>query len=167
MPRPSTALSGRTSVFRRLAAVIARVRRWLNGGPPPRHLFAHAPDALFAADVNGRLTALNPAGERLLGRPRRDVLGHTWADFAAGPCEWAVRDLSVGRDRATYELTLRTPAGRPGAVLEISTRTVVASGQVTGVVGVARDISDRRRAEADARQAARLEAAGRLAAGGR
>jgi PAS domain S-box-containing protein len=50
-------------------------------GTQLRILFAHASDAIFVADLDGRYTEVNEAGCRLLGRPAAEILGHAITEF--------------------------------------------------------------------------------------
>ncbi len=41
-------------------------------------LFENANDMVFTHDLAGRITSINKAGERLLQRPRDEILSRTW-----------------------------------------------------------------------------------------
>ena len=45
-------------------------------------LFENANDMVFTHDLDGRITSINKAGERLLQRPREAILGKTWLSFS-------------------------------------------------------------------------------------
>jgi PAS domain S-box-containing protein len=105
-------------------------------------------EGFVAYDGNWRMTYMNAAGERILGRRREDVLGKTW--HQAFP-------HAVGNEvDQMYQRVMRTRTGERmeyyyphyGRWMEIS-----ASPVRTGGVGVYfRDISDRKRAEEELRQ---------------
>ena len=125
-------------------------------------LVSEAPVALFTADADGRLTSargrgiealgLDPA--RALGQPLADRFEHVAGAAAALQRAYAGEEVAwaAGADDRTFECRLRPLYGKPG--------------QVTGILGVAIDVTDRERAEtaqARARRAAEAVAQGRSA----
>ncbi len=105
-------------------------------------------EGFVAYDGNWRMTYMNAAGERILGRRREDVLGKTWHEAFPHAVGNPVDQM--------YQRVMRTRAGERmeyfyphyGRWLEIS-----ASPVRTGGVGVYfRDISDRKRAEEELRE---------------
>ena len=115
-------------------------------------------DLIFAKDAHGRYTFANPATLASLGRAAHDVIGRRDEDFTADPAA-ARRRMESDRDVLTAGLTVEyeEPATRPDAapqtwlVRKMPLRD--AAGRITGVLGIARDISSRKeaheRAEAD------------------
>jgi PAS domain S-box-containing protein len=131
-----------------------------------RALVEHSPDMMVRLDRELRYVYLNPAVERLLGRPAEEFLGRTMAEAARyAPAElvalWEETVLRVfaSGEPATAEFSLPSPTG----ARFLHTRVVPESGEggtVETVLSIARDITDRRAAEE--RQAVLVEA-GRLA----
>ena len=131
-------------------------------------------DSIFCKDLDSRFTFVNPAMERLFGRPARELLGLTPrelfdeqsaaiveavdAPVFLGQVSKAIRTLNIqGEDRTFH--TIQVP-------------TRGAGGEVTGICGIVRDITDAKRAEeqhrkleARVRQAQKLESLGILASG--
>lgn len=107
-----------------------------------RELFDNANDMVFTADLSGRLTSINRAGEHLSGYSRNEVgsldLGVMLPDALEGP-----EPLDHTRRR---EVEMVAKDGRR-LLLEVSTRPVFEGGEPVGIQGIARDISDRRNAE--------------------
>lgn len=110
------------------------------------------PDIVFLKDAQGAYLLANPAAAALFGRPREEILGRD--DRALFPPEEAARIME--RDRAimekrrpeTYEETLTI--GDSLAVLETAKAPYYDySGRMAGLVGVARDITERNRARAE------------------
>ncbi len=109
-----------------------------------RELFENANDIVFTTDLNGRVTSINHAGERLSGYSRDEArlldLKVMLPHAAGSGAEMALADLQ----RREVEMVARD--GRR-MLLEISTRPIFEGGQAVGMQGIARDITDRRNAE--------------------
>jgi PAS domain S-box-containing protein len=106
-------------------------------------LFENANDMVFTADLAGRLTSLNRAGERLTGYPRSEALTLDLKALfpqSSGAAPMAFSDLHG------TEVEMLARDGRR-VLLEISTRPVMESGREVGMQGIARDITGRRQAE--------------------
>ncbi|MFO1502029.1 MAG: PAS domain S-box protein, partial [Verrucomicrobiota bacterium] len=129
-------------------------------------LVEHANDMIYTLDADGRITSVNPAGEVLLGRPAQELIGVAFerfiADGAAFPGLNSEHPALTETLRTRYELQLRGPGGRAIPV-EISSWRSSQNGQ-DEVQGIVRDMSDRKRAEAELEAAhAKLIAASRQA----
>jgi two-component system, cell cycle sensor histidine kinase and response regulator CckA len=140
-----------------------------------RNLFENAKDTVFTCDLEGNFTSINPAGERLTEYSVEEMLKSDFSLVVAPEYVKSVQEMVVakaGGDVATiYELEIITKSGQRVWV-EISSRTIHSQGKPVGVQGIARDISERKRAE-EARHASqlrlqqsqKLEAIGELAGG--
>jgi diguanylate cyclase (GGDEF)-like protein/PAS domain S-box-containing protein len=108
-----------------------------------------SPDAITSADLEGKLISWNPGAERLFGFTAKEALGRT-----AG---WMLpdnkrRELEAFRDRvlngetvAGWETERARKDGRP-VFFESSYAPISdAHGQITGIVGVHRDVSQVKR----------------------
>jgi PAS domain S-box-containing protein len=116
-----------------------------------RDLFENANDAIFTADLDGRLTSINRAAEWLSGYSRKEALTLKLTTLiAAGNVRPTRRGGRLRLDRLEesrrYELEIVTRDGRRVPV-EVSTRRLYAAGTLVGLQGIARDITDRRTAE--------------------
>jgi signal transduction histidine kinase/CheY-like chemotaxis protein len=153
-----------TALFRTLAAYVERERA---GALRVEELLAGAPDGMVATDASGVVLAFNGRAEEFFGLARGDVLGRPitslpgWLWPEPGPLELdalgSAPELSVG-DLTLEARVRRTRVDEEGRPLEW--------------LYVLRDVTDRRRAEEDARRlklqlehAQRLEAVGQLAGG--
>ncbi|NUB21305.1 PAS domain S-box protein [Azospirillum formosense] len=109
-------------------------------------------DPIFAKDRERRFTLVNSATARLLGRMREEVAGLTDEDLfppeeAARLDDLCGRVIATGREE-TVEEELPFPTEEGKRVLMISVMPLRdAWGAAIGVVGVARDITARKRAE--------------------
>ncbi len=134
-------------------------------------MFANAADYLFVIDTppDGRfiLADVNPAVEAALGRSAQSLRGRELGETA--PPDTAVliqrhcREMMKNRAVVTYEDPIQTVAGP--RVWETTLAPVLDGGRVVRIVGCARDISERARAEEQIRKAQRMEAVGQLTGG--
>jgi PAS domain S-box-containing protein len=116
-----------------------------------RDLFENANDIMYTLDLDGNLTSLNKAGERITGYTREEVLnGPIGPLLANGEAEIMKQMLErklMGTDTlTTYELEATTK-DRQKLFLEVSSRLIYRDGQPVGIQGIARDISERKRAQ--------------------
>ena len=116
-----------------------------------RDLFENANDVFYTLDLEGRITGLNRRAEVVLGYTREEAIGKSAADIV--PPEYrplmqeALRQkLAGGVSPIVYEIGMIRKDGNP-VRLEVSSRLIVRDGVPVGVQGVARDITDRKRAE--------------------
>jgi PAS domain S-box-containing protein len=116
-----------------------------------RDLFENANDIMYTLDLEGNLTSLNKAGERITGYNREELLNGPIAPLLApGEAEIMRQMLErklIGSDSlTTYELEAATKDGQR-LFLEVSSRLIYRAGRPAGIQGIARDISDRKRAQ--------------------
>ena len=116
-----------------------------------RELFENASDLVYTHDLEGRLTSVNKAAERIAGYSREEALGMSiWQFLSPESCELAqemIRQELGGTSQITFEVTLLTKDQRRAA-LEIGARLLFKNGIPVGVQGIGRDITARKRAEA-------------------
>ncbi len=130
---------------RRVEARTAELRR---SEERYRELFDNAGDLVYTHDLAGNLTDVNRATERLTGYAREEVLRLNVRELVAPDDRAVLQRLLQARDPLPpTELGLVTRDGRR-VPLEVSLRRVVEAGQPIGVQGIARDISERKRLEA-------------------
>jgi two-component system cell cycle sensor histidine kinase/response regulator CckA len=125
-------------------------------------------DIIFALAPDGTVMSLNAAFETVTGWPAAEWLGK--------PFEQLVHPDDLGLLFELVERAVRRQAG-PVSQLRVRTRKgdyrmgefaatpQFREGQLVGVLGIARDITDRLSLEQQLRQAQKMEAVGRLAAG--
>jgi PAS domain S-box-containing protein len=133
-----------------------------------RAIMDNAPVSIFLKDREGRYRVVNQQLADSLGIPADRMIGHTDAELmpelAALSRESDELVLKHGRI-ARVERPARVP--RPGLEhVEILKFPIFAEdGSVTGLSGFTFNVTDRRRIEEQLRQAAKMEAVGRLAGG--
>ncbi|MGB8510885.1 MAG: PAS domain S-box protein, partial [Pyrinomonadaceae bacterium] len=114
-----------------------------------RELFENANDIVYTHDLAGRFTSLNKTGERIIGYRRDEAMrlniAHVIAPEDVDRARAMIARKATQEVATVYELTAIAKDGRR-VPLEISTRLLYRDGQAVGVQGIARDISERRRA---------------------
>ncbi|HEX5415081.1 MAG TPA: ATP-binding protein [Chloroflexota bacterium] len=115
-----------------------------------RDLIENANDILYVHDLDGNLTMVNRAAERISGYTRDELLRMNLADFVTPVDLDRLHEMTnrklQGEERTTYEVTIRTRDGRH-LPLEVSTRLAGGKDGPIEVQGIARDISERKRSE--------------------
>jgi two-component system, cell cycle sensor histidine kinase and response regulator CckA len=112
-------------------------------------------DAVFVKDLNGRYLMMNSAGARFVGRSVDDVLGKDDAELFSPE----VGRMIMQHDREVIQSGLTQTYEEPATAAGV-TRTYLStkgpyrdpSGKVIGLLGICRDISDRKRAEEEMRR---------------
>jgi two-component system cell cycle sensor histidine kinase/response regulator CckA len=125
-------------------------------------------DVIFALTPEGGVEALNPAFEEITGWPRDAWLGKPFAGLLhhedLPTANALVERVLRGEPRPTAQVRVRTKDGGY-RVAEVHTAAEQRDGAIVGILGIARDITDRLTLEEQFRQAQKMEAVGRLAGG--
>jgi len=130
----------------------AAVRRLAESEALLRAITDAIPDPVFLKATDGRWLFSNPATLGVIGKSREEVIGRTdveiWADPAAGAALMAT-DRRIMESGVAEVVEERIPGAR-GHRTFLSTKAPYrdAEGRVTGLIGNARDISDRKLTEA-------------------
>ena len=114
-------------------------------------LFEEANDVVYTHDLHGYFTSLNKAGERLSGYRREELYRRRIFDIIAPEQRETVLQMVeqkiLAREGSTqYEVEVITKDGRR-VPMEVSTRLLFVGERHVGVMGIARDITERRHAE--------------------
>ncbi len=120
-----------------------------------RELVENAIDIIYSHDLEGNYTSVNRAGEKITGYTNAEILAMNMADTLApeylGKAMQMLAEKLAGNETAAYEVELIAKDGHRVA-LEVNTRIVSENGVAVGVQGIARDITDRKLAEATLRE---------------
>jgi two-component system, cell cycle sensor histidine kinase and response regulator CckA len=112
-------------------------------------------DAIFVKDLKGRYLMMNTAGARFLGRTVADVLGKSDAELFHPKVGRAImerdREVVQSGKTQTYE-EFGTAAGVTRLYLSTKGPFRDPSGHAVGLLGICRDITDRKRAEEEIHQ---------------
>ena len=114
-------------------------------------LFESIPDGVWFKDLAGRYVLCNPGRARLYGRRVQEMLGRTEAELL--PAAETAADLDTDRRAQSSHAPVVFESGMlidgDHRTFEVVKRAVFDNGgQIMGVLGVARDITERKRAEA-------------------
>lgn len=118
-----------------------------------RDIFDNANDIIYTHDLNGNFTSLNQTGEQLTGYSKAEVAGMNFAQVVVPEQmdlarRMLARKIQNNELATVYELEINSKSGRR-LTLELSTRLMYRDGKPVGVQGIARDVSERKRAEAE------------------
>ena len=114
-----------------------------------RAIFEAAQDAIFIKDRSLRYTQVNPAMERLFDRPAADLIGKTDKDLfgAAAGAHIRAEDRRVLNGEVVTEVNTRLVQGESKTFHVVKVPLHDDAGQVVGLCGIARDITDLKQAE--------------------
>ena len=121
-----------------------------------RDLYENANDIIYTIDLKGNFTAVNKTTEEITGYSQSEALQLNIADVVAPDHQERVWK-NIGRRVAgedpedKYELDILAKDGTRIPV-EVSTRLIKSDGRPTGIQGVARDIRERKKSEAELRE---------------
>ncbi|UEM24382.1 PAS domain-containing protein (plasmid) [Skermanella mucosa] len=117
-----------------------------------------APDPIFAKDREGHCITLNSAAAGVLGHPRQTIIGSTDADMFPLEIATVMRDqemriMETGVTEVLEESIPDRHHGEPRVFLTTKTPLRDPVGAVVGIIGVSRDITERKAREEALRQA--------------
>jgi PAS domain S-box-containing protein len=146
----------RHRVAKQTGIILERLQREVALEERYRDLFENATDIVYTHDLEGRLTSFNRAGELITGYRREDTLKLNLDQIVAPEYRdlthrMTQQKLSHG-GTTTYELEIITKDGRH-VQLEVHSRLIHRDGKPFEVQGNARDITERKRVEAELRAA--------------
>ena len=115
-------------------------------------IFDASPDVIYAKDRAGRMLFANPAALALIGKPLAQVLGRTDAEFLddqAAATAVMDNDRRIMTTGAACEIEERVPLpdGTERIWLSLKTPHCDADGNVVGLLGISRDITESRQLE--------------------
>ena len=132
-----------------------------------RAVVESARDCIFSLAPDGEIESLNPAFEVTTGWSREEWLGRPFAPIVhpddLGPAQDMLRRAAAGDRQPPMECRALTKSGAY-VLWEVSVASSAAGGP-GHILGIARDITERRRLEDQLQQAQKMEAVGALAGG--
>jgi PAS domain S-box-containing protein len=118
-----------------------------------------ATDAIFMKDTDGRYQLINAAGARVIGRPVEEILGKTDQELFSRETakQLMENDQRVVKGATQHQFEAVIPFnGERRTFSSIKTPHQDSHGNVIGLVGVSRDITQQRRLEAEQGKSERL-----------
>src|SRR6266568_818211 len=119
-----------------------------------RDLFENANDIIYTHDLEGNYTSVNKACGKIVGYPTEEALRMNIAQVVAPEYLEKARQLlarkTPEKSHSTYALEVIAKDGHR-VMLEVNSRLTFQDGKPTSVQGIARDITERTRAEAERR----------------
>ncbi len=146
------AVAGRVSTWRDIEAEVAAREQVIEAKRLLEAVFESTSDAVFAKDADGRYLVANGVAAQLVGRPAAELVGLTDAELfgdadAAGIRNDDLRVIASGKAE-TVDEEITFADGRTHFTMATKAPLRDTAGAVIGVVGVVRDVTERREAEA-------------------
>ena len=120
-----------------------------------RDLVENAQDIIYTHDLKGNYTSVNQAVERITGYTREEALALNFEQTVAPEYLETAREMIAaklaGQEETVYDLEIIAKDGRRITV-EVNTRLVHQDGVPVGIQGIARDVTERKRAGEALRQ---------------
>ncbi len=135
-----------------------------------RSLAENAPDIIYGLDLWGNYVYVSPAWKEILGHEPGEVVGKNFVDFVEAEDRDMLRShfRRIRNNKETLRGVTATLVAQDGSarLFDLSGGpNFDSSGNVTGVVGLLKDITHHRELELQLQQAQKMEAVGTLAGG--
>jgi PAS domain S-box-containing protein len=133
-----------------MADITERVRSFAQHTALLEAVIRSSQDAIFAKDLKGRMVLVNPTTVGVIGKPAEQILGRTDLDFLDDKAQ--AREV-MANDRRVFETgepieaeeSVSLPDGTPAIWHAAKALVRDASGRAIGLLGISRNITDRKR----------------------
>ena len=124
-----------------------------------RHLLTYAADMIYTVETDGNFTFVSQTMLAVLGYKKQELIGESCCKIVSPEFHALIKDRLgrrlAGEEIPKYEFDLLTKSGARLSV-EINANVIRdLEGNIVGVQGILRDVTERRRAEESAKRAAR------------
>lgn len=164
---PRKGAPSRQGVLRQLQEAEEKLRR---SEHRYRTLIESIPDIIYTLDLDGSLSYISPRWEKILGHEESEVLGRFFIEFA--PPEDHLFLVRVFKDVRNHKKNVENvhwhylrKDGARRSFLGSAAPLYDEEGRVTGMIGMARDVTDHQRLEEQLLQSQKMESIGNLAGG--
>ncbi len=113
------------------------------------------PDPIFVKDLDRRFVLLNSACARLMGRPRSELIGMVDSEFLRPEQARHIESVDLHVMSTGETIVAEEPVSKDGQTrVFLSTKSPFRDqqGRIAGVIGISRDITDRKRVEDELRR---------------
>jgi PAS domain S-box-containing protein len=145
-------ITGRVSTWRDIETEVAAREEVLEGKRLLEAVFESTSDAVFAKDADGRYIVCNRVTAALVGKTAAEMIGLTDADLFPVDNATAIRKddlrVMVAGEPETVDEEIVFADGRTHWTMATKAPLRDTAGAVMGIVGVIRDVTERREAEA-------------------
>lgn len=150
--------------------VSAKTKDLINSEAQMRTLLNTLPDLVWLKDPDGIYLACNQKFERFFGAKESEIVGKTDYDYLDKELadffrEKDINAIAAGKSVINEEEIVYADDGHKELLETIKTPMYQVDGSLIGVLGIARDITERENMATRLQQASKLEAIGRLAGG--
>jgi len=144
---------GTLGFFRDITPLVAAEEELSASERRYRDLFQNSSEFIYTADMNGRYTSLNRAGEEGLGYTEEEIRGRDSLFLSGSGIERAkaeIRKLLKGGKGEPFEIVANTRKGQ--IIGDMSISLIWEKDRAVGFMGILRDITEKRRAEEELRK---------------
>lgn len=124
-----------------------------------RSLFDHNSEVVYSTDLQGRFTSVNPAFEKIFGYKESELLGKTALKFIQDKDVPVVRNHFYRTMRGKeqyYDIEVVSKSGRI-YMFTMKNIPIIVNGEMVGMYGIGRDITDQLRTEEKVTQLAHYD----------
>ena len=135
-----------------------------------RTLSENSPDIIYTADNSGFITYINPAANEIMGYAAEEAIGQHFTEFIktddVDTISEAFERIKQGNQTIKHlEAKLRSKDGTMRLFDMSGAPNLNAAGEMTGIVGTLKDVTEQRKLEYELRHASKMNALGRLTGG--
>ncbi len=114
-----------------------------------RSLFENSQDVIYISDKSGSLLEINPAGLKLFGYERNELLGSQPDRLYADPRDRKIffTQIKSKKSLKEYELKLKNKKGDIIQGMETANAMVDKDGKISGIQGIIRDVTEKKKRE--------------------